>query len=510
MWFGDPKPLEGERSGAAAAAHPGNSSAFSADRFSSVGAPFLPWTPTGNFWTPKPAETAETAADLAATRGHGSRPAARFGAGTASAFAEPAGFGGVNAESAGFGGGTASAFDDASAAAARGGTTSVGSAGFGGALWAPAGGGVDKALSAPGAAHATPVTSSIAHAPAETVSALRWAPFCGPGEEWICAASWSGEVRAWRVARGGAAGEFGAARSAALRMVWRHPRPVLAAAWHDAEPWLFSGCCDGQVRMRRLEPTAGGPESMSLGAHTAPVRSLHWNRDAGALLSTSWDKTARAFDPRVQGKAVWTADLGERAHAADCLGWTLAAAAADRVVRVFDLRKGPAPATWLASELKSQITSLLIAPAQRALYYAGIEGRVRVEYLEAPLAAAGAASWGPAGGAASFTFRCHHHGYDSFGVNALAVSAAHDALATVGSDGAWSFWNVDAHRRLRASERLALPLTAGAFNRHGDLWAFAAGYDWSRGLAGARTLAASGVEIHLEPIAPGDLVVARP
>jgi mRNA export factor len=56
-------------------------------------------------------------------------------------------------------------------------------------------------------------------------------------------------------------------------------------------------------------------------------------------------------------------------------------------------------------------------------------------------------------------------------------------LATAGSDGSYSVWDVRARHRLRSFPKAAGPITSAAFNRDGMALAHAVGYDWSKGYA---------------------------
>ncbi|KOB52327.1 mRNA export protein, partial [Operophtera brumata] len=103
-----------------------------------------------------------------------------------------------------------------------------------------------------------------------------------------------------------------------------------------------------------------------------------------------------------------------------------------------------------------------------------VEGRVAIQYVN------------PANPKDNFTFKCHRStastgGYqDIYAVNDIAFHPVHGTLATVGSDGSYSFWDKDARTKLKSSETLDQPLTKCAFNHTGQIFAYAAGYDWSK------------------------------
>merc|ERR1712115_716681 len=71
----------------------------------------------------------------------------------------------------------------------------------------------------------------------------------------------------------------------------------------------------------------------------------------------------------------------------------------------------------------------------------------------------------------NFTFKCHRsngttNGFqDIYAVNDIAFHPVHGTLATVGSDGRYSFWDKDARTKLKTSEPMAQPITCCAFTR---------------------------------------------
>ena len=65
-------------------------------------------------------------------------------------------------------------------------------------------------------------------------------------------------------------------------------------------------------------------------------------------------------------------------------------------------------------------------------------------------------------------------------VNCIAFHPAHGTLATVGSDGRFSFWDKDARTKLKTSEPLDQPISSCAFNYNGNIFAYSVSYDWSK------------------------------
>ena len=65
-------------------------------------------------------------------------------------------------------------------------------------------------------------------------------------------------------------------------------------------------------------------------------------------------------------------------------------------------------------------------------------------------------------------------------VNDIAFHPVHGTLATVGSDGSFSFWDKDARTKLKPSEAMEQPITCCCFNNNGQIFAYAVSYDWSK------------------------------
>jgi mRNA export factor len=55
---------------------------------------------------------------------------------------------------------------------------------------------------------------------------------------------------------------------------------------------------------------------------------------------------------------------------------------------------------------------------------------------------------------------------------------------TAGSDGRYSFWDKDVRTKLKQSEQLPMPITKCHINQAGNIFAYAIGYDWSKGHEG--------------------------
>ena len=310
------------------------------------------------------------------------------------------------------------------------------------------------------------------NAPTETVSCLRWSSV----GNWLAASSWSKEVRIWNVNT-----SLGSTTPTAIIS---QTAPVLSCDWNHSGNTVFHGACDGGVRMSIIDRPAA-PATATLGSHLAPIKSVIWNKTIQTVISGSWDKTVRFFDPRRHNTSAATSSnnysasescevtvlkMSERVHSMDNRDHLLAIATADRAVNLYDLRNLKVPVReYTTPLLEKTSTSLCIFPDGKSFALGSIEGRVRIEYID--------------DAKKGFAFRCHKVGaYDAYGVNAMAVTDAHDAMATAGGDGSFAFWDKEKRTKLRQFERLSQPITACCFSRDGHIFAYATGYDWSKGI----------------------------
>jgi mRNA export factor len=74
----------------------------------------------------------------------------------------------------------------------------------------------------------------------------------------------------------------------------------------------------------------------------------------------------------------------------------------------------------------------------------------------------------------------HREKTDVFSVNSIAFHH-YGTFATAGSDGMYVFWDKDAKQRLKFFQQLNNPITTATFNPQGNIYAYAVGYDYSKG-----------------------------
>jgi mRNA export factor len=86
----------------------------------------------------------------------------------------------------------------------------------------------------------------------------------------------------------------------------------------------------------------------------------------------------------------------------------------------------------------------------------------------------------------NFSFKCHRdppaNGVTNVhAVNAISFHPVHGTFSTAGSDGTFHFWDKDAKHRLKGYPNVGGSITSTTFNKNGNIFAYAVGYDWAKG-----------------------------
>ncbi|OAR01152.1 hypothetical protein LLEC1_07767 [Akanthomyces lecanii] len=303
---------------------------------------------------------------------------------------------------------------------------------------------------------------------ADTISSARWSPAANQ----LAVGSWDGMVRVYDVATSGSAAPVASLAANG---------PVFSCDWNKDGTVIAVTGADKQVRLWQ----ASTGQAAVIGAHDAPVRSVCFvdvpDAATPIIATGSWDKTVRYWDPRRPGTPLATLHCADRVYSMDTAGSLLVVATAERHIHLVDLHANPAAfARTVQSPLKHQTRAVAAFRDGKGWGTAGIEGRCALSAVSEQDARS-----------IDFTFRCHRDQPDSnrvvkvWAVNDVRFHPTHPTtFSTAGSDGTYSFWDSNAHQRLKAPTGSAGgAITATDFNRDGTLFAYAVGYDWSMGYA---------------------------
>uniref|UniRef100_A0A7N0ZU02 Mitotic checkpoint protein BUB3 n=1 Tax=Kalanchoe fedtschenkoi TaxID=63787 RepID=A0A7N0ZU02_KALFE len=117
-----------------------------------------------------------------------------------------------------------------------------------------------------------------------------------------------------------------------------------------------------------------------LGKHDAPVRCVEYSYASGQVITGSWGKTLKCWDPR-----------GASGQEHTLVGTYV------QPERVYDLRNMAQPEQWRESSLKYQTRCVRCYPNGTGYALSSVEGRVAMEFFETL----------EAGQSKKYAFKCH-------------------------------------------------------------------------------------------------------
>lgn len=244
-------------------------------------------------------------------------------------------------------------------------------------------------------------------------------------------------------------------------------------------------------------------QSRQIAQHEKPIRTVRCVEVNGQpiVITGSWDKTIKYWDMR-SPTAVATKECPERIYSMDARDSMLVTATAERIITVMDIRnpgaefykRHPSPLKW-----QTRVVSCFTDATGYAI--GSIEGRCAIQYVEdkdaryatkvipLPKCVGGSLVVRDADkkhDSANFSFKCHrdppqNNSTNVYSVNDISFHPEHGTFSTAGSDGTFHFWDKDAKHRLKGYPNVGGPITATSFNRNGRIFAYAIGYDWSKG-----------------------------
>jgi len=162
--------------------------------------------------------------------------------------------------------------------------------------------------------------------------------------------------------------------------------------------------------------------------------------------------------------------LPERLYSMDVRYPLAVAATAEKHIIIYNLTNPNAEFKRLASPLKYQTRVVTCFPSKAGFAVGSIEGRVGIHHVEEK-------DQGD-----NFAFKCHReNNTDLYAVNSISFHPF-GTFATAGSDGTYNFWDKDLKQRLKPFPKTTGPIPSACFSADGNLYAYAASYDWSKGV----------------------------
>ncbi|KAL3309858.1 hypothetical protein Ciccas_011584 [Cichlidogyrus casuarinus] len=310
-------------------------------------------------------------------------------------------------------------------------------------------------------------TIEVNSPPSDAVSSLNFSPEAITTNTYLSATSWDCRTRVWEITGDG---------NTVPKAEQTQEAPVLSSCWSKDGSKIFTVGVDKKVMMWDL----GSNQMSQIGSHDAPIKTAHFIQcpQYTCLMTGGWDKKLKFWDCRTPNP-ILVNDMPERVYCADVFYPLAVVVTASREVVIYNLENHPKEFNKSESPLKyqSRCVSIFLDKNKQPTGYAlgSIEGRSAIQYLN------------PSNPKDNFTFKCHRSnatmgGYQEvFPVNDIVFHPIHGTLATVGSDGRYAFWDKDARTKLTYLETAQLPLTSCAIDAKGQIFAYAACYDWSQG-----------------------------
>ncbi|KAJ5827731.1 hypothetical protein N7447_004494 [Penicillium robsamsonii] len=320
--------------------------------------------------------------------------------------------------------------------------------------------------------------------PEDGISDLRFSPT----SEHLAVSSWDKKVRIYEI------NDQGQSEGKAL---FEHEAPVLNCCWSPDGTKVVGAGADKAARMLDL----GSGTTTQVAAHDAPIRSCHMipNPSVGGsplLITGSWDKTVKYWDLR-QSTAIASVECQERIYTMDVKNKLLVVGTADRYINIINLDQPTKFYKTMQSPLKWQTRVVSCFSDASGFAVGSVEGRCAIQYVEEK------------DSASNFSFKCHRETPPAnrdvcniYSVNSITFHPIHGTFSTAGADGTFHFWDKDAKHRLKGYPAVGGPITATAFNRTGNIFAYSVSYDWSKGYSANTQQSTNKVMLH--PIGPDE------
>ncbi|KAK2731978.1 hypothetical protein FQN57_003053 [Myotisia sp. PD_48] len=328
---------------------------------------------------------------------------------------------------------------------------------------------------------------ALASPPEDSISDLAFSSV----SDFLAVASWDKKVRIYEI------NDQGMSEGKAL---FEHQAPVLNCCWTPDGTKVIGVGVDKAARMLDLQ---GNPtNAVQVAAHDGPIRCCSMTSNVGnsaqpLLVTGSWDKTVKYWDLR-QPTAIGTLQCQERVYTMDTKNKLLVVGTADRYINVVNLDQ---PTTFYKvsqSNLKWQTRTVSCFADASGYAVGSIEGRCAIQYVEEKDASS------------NFSFKCHRESAPNapnvsnvYSVNSIGFHPEHGTFSTAGSDGTYHFWDKDAKHRLKGYPNVGGTISTTAFNRNGNIFAYAVSYDWSKGYTGNTPQTPNKVMMH--PVVPEEV-----
>lgn len=265
---------------------------------------------------------------------------------------------------------------------------------------------------------------------------------------------------------------------------------------------------------------SGQVQAQQAKAHEEAIKCVRWFQTGGQdyVATGSWDKTVKFWDLK-GAQPIGTLSCPDRVYSMDIKDQLLVVATAERHILMVNLNKPTEIYKTITSPLKWQTRVVSCFTDASGFAVGSIEGRCAIQYVEDKDTryvghSSNSQILANSMSSLNFSFKCHRQQDPSqrdvakvYSVNAISFHPQHGTFSTAGSDGTFHFWDKDAKHRLKGYPEVGGSITATAFSRNGDIFAYAVSYDWSKGFSG--NTPQYPIKIKLHPVT-GDECKPRP
>lgn len=324
----------------------------------------------------------------------------------------------------------------------------------------------------------------------DTIQTLKFYP--QQGQNILASGGWDSKVRVWtiqytlnsnNVTNSYSVGNNKTIFNTNLMAHQQFSSPILGLCWKPNSSILLASDCEGNIYNYDIQSN----QNMVLGKHTSGCKELDFvqNNNMNLLVSGGWDKYLNFWDFRQQSPAL-SLNLDKKIYNISISGNLLVVAFEKRIIQYYNLNKLGhqfLPEAEFESHLKYQTKSLCTFPNSTGYGVGSIEGRIAIKNID--LNVPPKIEKGLMNNTNDFSFKSNrqNNNVDVYSVNAITFNKPYGTFATGGGDGYFYIWDKKNRTKLKNGYfDDKAPITALEYNALGDLLAYAAGNDWSKGL----------------------------